>query len=363
MPYLASHPGFCRHGSGNEVYSPRPRLEVHGDFALVPLSPAHRGHSNRSLAQYINDDNALDKRCALQHRSFLSGFEDAAAIDRNGPFVYPSCAPRCRSHPRLCDDYYPGAPDSNRRFPHTYPLQCMEPGAVRWSPDQIQAYNRDVLRYNNQIARRRDGSVPGEYMMLHPMMDPLGRFPPGFDRPLRLQDFFSMDGEQRSYLLPKRIFSTPSHLSTPSILSPEAIHLHPLLTHHPPTLPPPSLTSISIRTPPRHSTPTLQPPRPTNPSTPHPAPQQHRAPPLPRPQTATTPTTPRRHPPRRTPLPPTPRHPAAAAAAACSPRPPPPTKPSPRPGPRLRRSLCPSPVARMRRHGPARSDDRLRRWR
>jgi hypothetical protein len=229
MPCLISDSGFCRHDLENEVCSSRPRL-LHGDFALVPLPHTHRGHTNRSLAQHISDDNALETRCALQHRSFHSRVEDAAVIDRNGPFIPTSCAPRCRcrGHAHLCDDYLDG-PDIDRRFPYTYPLQCMEPGGVRWSTDQIHAYNRDVLRHNAQIARRRDDGVSGEYMMLHPVMDPHGRFPPGFDRPLRAQDFLSMDGKRRFDLLPKRSLSRIALTSTPprvSFLFPQATRLH-----------------------------------------------------------------------------------------------------------------------------------------
>ena len=198
MACLASHPGFCRHDLETELRSPRARL-AHGDYALVPLSHPHRAQSDRPLSHYINDDTALDARCALQHRSILGGVEDAAVIDRVGPFGCSQYAPRCGS---LCNDAdYLEMPDPGWRFSYTYPLQCVEAGGVRWSPEQIHAYNRDVLRHNNQIARRRNVGVPGEYMMLHPMMDPVGRFPPGFDRPLRLQDFFSMDGKQCSYFL------------------------------------------------------------------------------------------------------------------------------------------------------------------
>lgn len=236
MACLASHPGFCHHDLGNEIYSPRPRL-VHGDFAVVPLAPSNRGHSNRSLAQHINDDNALDTRCALQHPSNFGGVGDAALIDRNGPFICSSCAPRCRSHPHLCDDHL-DVPEG-WQSPYTYPLQCMEPGGVRWGPDQIHAYNRDVLRHNNQIARRRDGGVPGKYLMLHPMMDPLGRFPPGFDRPLRLQDFFSMDGKQHSHLLPVRSFSMPSSLII-------LLTITPLLGSHPSPLFVPHTNTCSL---------------------------------------------------------------------------------------------------------------------
>jgi hypothetical protein len=216
MPCLISHSEFCRHDLENEVCSSRPQI-LHGDFALVPLPHSHRGHSNRSLAQHINDDNALEARCALQHRSFPSRAEDAVVIDRNGPFIHTSCTSPCRGYPHHCDDYL-DAPNSHRRFPHTYPLQCMEPGGVRWSPDQIHAYNRDVIRHNNQIARRRDHGVPGEYMMLHPVMDPHGRFAPGFDRPLRLQDFLGMDGKRRSYLLSIRILPITTLTSNRSTL-------------------------------------------------------------------------------------------------------------------------------------------------
>jgi len=231
MPCLISHPEFCRHDLENEGCSSRTRL-LHGDFALVPLPHPHRGHSNRSLAQHINDDNALETRCALQHRFFPSRVEDAAAIDRNGPFIHTLCTPRCRGHSHLCDDYL-DAPDSNRRFPHTYPLQCMEPGGVRWSPDQIQAYNRDVIRHNDQIARRRCYGVPGEHMMLHPVMDPHGRFPPGFDRPLRLQDFLSMDGKRQIYLLLKRSLSIICpHLKSPHTIISLSASNPPPSTHH-----------------------------------------------------------------------------------------------------------------------------------
>jgi hypothetical protein len=42
--------------------------------------------------------------------------------------------------------------------------------------------------------------------MLHPMMDPLGRFPPGFDRPLALPEFFDMDGEPQYHFSPISVF-------------------------------------------------------------------------------------------------------------------------------------------------------------
>ncbi len=71
----------------------------------------------------------------------------------------------------------------------------MEGGRVRWGPDQIRAYNRDVLRHNNQIARRKAAGASAEYMMLHPTMDLQGRFPPGFDAPMRLEEFFGLDGK------------------------------------------------------------------------------------------------------------------------------------------------------------------------
>ncbi|KAF7509978.1 hypothetical protein GJ744_007292 [Endocarpon pusillum] len=193
MACLADYPAFCRHDLDNELHAPQARL-ISGDYALVPIKRTHRSCSDRPLAHYINDDNALDIRYPLRHRSILGGASDDAIIDRHGPFLSSSYSPRYRSLPHLCDDAdHLDLPDANWRLPYTYPLQCMEPGGVRWSPEQIHAYNRDVLRHNNQIARRRNAGLPDECMMLLPMMDSLGRFPPGFDRPLRLQEFFNMD--------------------------------------------------------------------------------------------------------------------------------------------------------------------------
>lgn len=209
MACIASYPGLCRHDLETELALPRARL-VHEDYALVPLSRSHRIHPDRPLSHYIADDAALDSHYANQRRPSLRRLADDAVIDRAGPYAYSSTLPRCTSVMSPYDDAeYLDLPDPNWRFSYTYPLQCMEPGGVRWSPNQIHAYNRDVLRHNNQIARRRAAGVPGQYMMLHPMMDSLGRFPPGFDRPLSLQDFFGMDGNQAppSYSL-GTVFST-----------------------------------------------------------------------------------------------------------------------------------------------------------
>jgi hypothetical protein len=200
MACLTTYQGLCRHDLEDELNSPRTRL-VHGDYALVPLASNRREHSDYPLSHYINNDSALSPPCALRHRAVLRGVTDAAAIDRQGPFGYSSYTPRCRSAPQPYDDAeYFDVPRAGWRFPHTYPLQCIEPGGSRWSPEQIHAYNRDVVRHNNQIASRRMVGVPSEYMMLHPMMDPLGRFPPGFDRPWRLDEFLAMDGKQRPHL-------------------------------------------------------------------------------------------------------------------------------------------------------------------
>lgn len=207
MACHAVHPARFRFDLENELFAPRTRL-VHGDYALVPVNSSHRMHSDRPLSHYYADDNALDTRCALRPHHMIAA--DAALIDRDGPYSYSA---RCRNHPHICDDAeYFDLPDPNWRFSYKYPLQCMEPGGARWSPDQIYAYNRDVLRHNNQIARRRAAGVPGEYMMLYPIMDPLGRFPPGFDRPLPIQDFFGMDGKQHSHHFPSQY---PPHLPDP----------------------------------------------------------------------------------------------------------------------------------------------------
>ncbi len=201
MACLADYPAFCRHDLDNELHSPQARL-ISEDYAIVPVKRTHRSYSERPLAHYINDDNASDIRSALRHRPMLGGVADDAIIDRHGPFLSSSYSPRYRSLPHLCGDAdHLDLPDSNWQLPYTYPLQCMEPGGVRWGPDQIHAYNRDVLRHNNQIARRTNAGVQGEYMMLLPMMDPQGQFPPGFDRPLRLQEFLNMDGKQEIHTL------------------------------------------------------------------------------------------------------------------------------------------------------------------
>lgn len=199
MACLAHHQGICRYDLRNELLLPRARL-LHSDYALVPLNHSQRARSDRPLAHHIADDSALDARCGLRHRSLLGGVADSAVIDRIGPFGGSTCSPRCRSLPHLYDDAeYLDVPE-HWQFSHTYPLQCKESGGIGRSPDQIQAYNRDVLRHNNQIARRRNVGVPGEYMMLHPMMDPLGRFAPGFDRPMPFDHFLAMDGKRHSYL-------------------------------------------------------------------------------------------------------------------------------------------------------------------
>ena len=200
MPCIANHPGLCRHELDAELALPRARL-AHEDYALMPLSHSHHMHPDRPLSHYIADDSALDTLYSHRRRPIFRGFADDALIDRTGPYAHSPYIRRCRS---LTCPYNDAEclelPDPNWRFSYSYPLQCMEPGGVRWSPSQIHAYNRDVMRHNNQIARRRAAGVPGEYMMLHPMMDALGRFPPGFDRPLSLQDFFGMDGKQHSHL-------------------------------------------------------------------------------------------------------------------------------------------------------------------
>lgn len=198
MACLTTQPGPCRHDLEDELYSPRARL-VHGDCHLVPGNNSHRAHSNRPLSHYINGDGALSGPCTHQHRNIVD-----STIDRWGPYNHSSCVPQCGSLPHTsCESDYLDLPDPNWRFSYTYPLPCAESGSVRWRPDQIHAYNRDVLRHNNQIARRRNVGVSGECVMLHPMMDPLGRFPPGFDRPLALPEFFEMDGEPLiSFYLP-----------------------------------------------------------------------------------------------------------------------------------------------------------------
>jgi hypothetical protein len=198
MSCPASYAGNCYCDLENDLHPPRPRL-VRGDYALVPLTHSHR--ADRPLSEYISDDSPLNTACTLRHRPILGGVADAAVIDRDGPYGHHSYYPHCRSLPQSYDDVdYLDLPDPNWRFSHTYPLPCMEAGRVRWGPDQIRAYNRDVLRHNNQIARRKAVGVPGEYMMLHPTMDLQGRFPPGFDRPMRVEDFFGLDGKQPSHL-------------------------------------------------------------------------------------------------------------------------------------------------------------------
>lgn len=193
---MAYHPNYndCyRCDSGYERHSSRPRA-THGDYALVPLNHSHR--ADRPLRDYIADENALDSACILRPARIFGGGGDSGAIDREGPYRYHPHSPRCRNVPHTCDDEdYLDQPDPNWRFSYTYPLACMETGRVRWGPDQIRAYNRDVLRHNNQIARRKAAGVAGENMMLHPMMDPHGRFPPGFDRPVGVEDFFRLEGK------------------------------------------------------------------------------------------------------------------------------------------------------------------------
>jgi hypothetical protein len=213
MACLASCGGIYRHDLDTELHLPRTRL-VRGDYALVPVTHSHRVHSDRPLSHYYNEDTALDAHCALRPRATFGGVTDASLIDRTGPFDCHSCVPRCRGVPHIHDDTeYLELPDPNWRFSYTYPLQCMEAGGVRWSPDQIHAYNREVLRHNNLIARKRAVGAPGEYMMLHPMMDPHGRFPPGFDRPLMCEEFLNMDGKQHSHSISHCQLSASSCLS------------------------------------------------------------------------------------------------------------------------------------------------------
>jgi hypothetical protein len=209
MACHTSYPRLYRQDLENECRSPLARLG-HGEYALVPLENSRR----RSLAYHINDDSAHDTRCVLDHRPILGGVSDTAIIDRDGPFVRCACAPRCRSLPHSCDDAeHLELTANNGRFPYRYPVRCVEPGGVRWGPEEIQAYNRVVLRYNNQIGRRGAADMPGEPMMLYPMMDTLGRFPQGFDRPVRLPDFLDMDGEQD---VPYPLYRCCSSLSSSS---------------------------------------------------------------------------------------------------------------------------------------------------
>lgn len=200
MACLDNYHGLSRRDLEDELYSPRARL-VHGDYPLLPVNRSRRLHSDRPLSHFIADDGAHDARCAARHRPLLDSITDPAGIEREGPYDYSSCIPRCRTLPRLYNDAdYLDPPDPHWRFSYTYPLPCMEPGGAPWSPDQIRTYNRDVLRHNNQIARRQAVGAPGEYMMLHPMMDQFGRFPPGFDSPLHPSEFFSMDGKQHFHI-------------------------------------------------------------------------------------------------------------------------------------------------------------------
>lgn len=217
MPCNASHPGCCRHDLDSELALPRARL-AHEDYALVPLSHSHHAHSDRPLSHYIADDSALDPHYSHRRRPIHRCYPDDASIAQS-PYI-----PRCRNPGSPHNDAEClELPDPNWRFSYSYPLQGMEPGGVRWSPGQIHAYNRDVIRHNNQIARRRAAGVPGEYMKLHPMMDSLGRFPPGFDRPLSLQEFFGMDGKQDSHLF--SLLKQQSHRVSMRIMT------HPFLSH------------------------------------------------------------------------------------------------------------------------------------
>ena len=224
MACLASYNGCCRCGSGCDRHSSRPRA-AQGDYALVPLNHSHR--ADRPLRDYIADDNALDSARGLRPGRVFSGVQDPAAIDRDGPYGYHLHSPRCRSLPHIYEDYL-DLPDPNWRFSYIYPLPGMEAGRVRWSSDQIRAYNRDVLRHNGQIARRKAASVPGEYMMLHPMMDPHGRFPPGFDRPVGIEDFFGWEGKWHSHLFLNAIIQNPSQIFVSATLCTTSITCSPV---------------------------------------------------------------------------------------------------------------------------------------
>ncbi len=199
MAWLASHPRLYRHELENELCTPQARL-VQGEYALGPLTYSQRVHSDRPLSHYISGDSALEAHYVLRHRPILGEAGGVAVIDRDGPFRLSSYNPRFRSLPHL-DAEYLDMSDPNRRFPYSYPLPCMDTGGIRWSPGQIHAYNLEVLRHNNQIGRRRTVGESGEYMMLYPMMDPLGRLPPGFDRPRRIEEYLALDGKRHCHLL------------------------------------------------------------------------------------------------------------------------------------------------------------------
>lgn len=199
MDYFADYTGLSRYDLENELSLPRARL-IHGDYALVPLRSSRRAHSSHHpLTHYTSDGVPFGQLGALGNRSILHPVRDAALVDRDGPYRCSSCTPRCEVHPQTHDDLeYLDIPHPGWHFPYAYPLSCMEPGGLRWGSDQIQEYNRDVLRHNNQIARRRSINVPAEYMMLHPMMDSLSRFSPGFDSPRSISEFLAMEGKQHS---------------------------------------------------------------------------------------------------------------------------------------------------------------------
>jgi hypothetical protein len=203
MPFVEHYSPHFHHPFFDDIYSHRARL-VDGGYALIHLPSPQRVRASDPLAHHItNDERAIDDAYALGHRNAIAEIADASAIDREGPYTDASSRIRSpylhryRTNPPLYDDLdLFDSPRPGWHFPHSYPISGLEPGGSRLGAEQIRAYNRDVLRHNNQIARRRATGVPSEYLMLHPMMDPLGRFPPGFDRPMNMEDYLAVDGKQ-----------------------------------------------------------------------------------------------------------------------------------------------------------------------
>lgn len=184
MAFSSSHLAALLDRLRHEIYLPRARL-FNPNQASISEDLSRRAFLQQPLSAHI-DGTAT--------RPYAIGGDDLATIDRDGPYIDRAPLDYSEIRPYIYDDL--DTFTSSNRNPHhlySFPFGDTAPRGIRWGPEEIHAYNSKALLHNASIARRKSLVEPYSQLM-YPIMDSQGRFPSGFDRPMRYEDFLLMEG-------------------------------------------------------------------------------------------------------------------------------------------------------------------------